>query len=100
MPPKETHSCGQFYFRGDDGYELIGRIEEAQLILDNPISEKAVELPNIIPNEEYTFTVKTESLGYLKWAFLLLGKWPTNNWLKMHGLPMVRRCGYHKRKHK
>ena len=31
---------------------------------------------------------------------LIKGKLPANNWLRMHGYPMVRRCGFHRRKHR
>lgn len=96
MPPKDydPSSRGPLFVSVDGGktYEPVGKVEDAELILDDLVPEKGVELPFVKPDEEISLSFKFDirqnpSLFMLLWT----GKWPSNNWLKMHGYPMRRR---------
>ena len=95
MPPKDHDPSGKgalFFSADGKTYEPFGKVEDAELILDDLVPEKGVKLPFVKPDEEISLSFKFDirqnpSLFMLLWT----GKWPSNNWLKMHGFPMRRR---------
>ena len=99
MPPKDLledflpELCVQY---PDGHYEKIGKIKEVELTPD-PYDDLSPEAELIMKPSEMTIQfkwnpdIRTEIL-------LITGKAPSNNWLRMHGYPMTRRCGYRKRK--
>ena len=96
MPPKDYDplSKGTLFFSADGGetYKPFAKVNDAELILDDLVPEKVVELPFVKPDEEislsFKFDIRQEpSVFMLLWT----GNWPSNNWLKMHGFPMRRR---------
>ena len=101
MPQKDIQPH-ELSFSTDNGktYKPLGQALNENLIVDDLIPEEGTKLPFIKPDEEHVITCKfnIRSNPYL-YIFLLTGKWPSNNWLKMHGYPMRRRCGFHRRKH-
>ena len=87
-------SKGSLFFSSDGGetYEPVGKVEDAELILDDLVPEKGVELPFVKPDEEISLSFKFDiRQNPSMFMFLWTGKWPSNNWLKMHGFPMRRR---------
>lgn len=102
MPPKDTQPHNIFVSTdGGETYSLLGKMTETHLFVDDLIPEDNTKLPFIKPNDESVFTCKFNIRDNPSmFMFLATGKWPSNNWLKMHGYPMRRRCGFHRRKHK
>lgn len=102
MPPKDMQQH-EFFLSTDNGktYKPLGKVLNENLIVDDLIPEEGTKLPFFKPDEELVisckFNIRSNPSLYI---FLLTGKWPSNNWLKMHGYPMRKRCGFHKRKHK
>lgn len=99
MPPKDMQPR-ELLFSADNGetYKPIGRLAEDSLIVDDLIPEGEVELPLCKPNDEMVisckFNIKSNPSLFM---FLWTGKWPSNNWLKMHGHPMRRKRKHEKR---
>lgn len=102
MPPKDMQPYEPF-LSTDNGktYKPLGKVLNENLIVDDLIPEEGTKLPFFKPDEELVisckFNIRSNPSLYI---FLLTGKWPSNNWLRLHGYPMVRRCGYRKRKQK
>lgn len=98
MPPKDYDplSRGTLFFSSDGGetYAPVGKVQEEGLIIDDLVPEKGVELPFVRPDEEMVISCKFD-IRQNPSVFMLLwkGKWPSNNWLKMHGYPMRRKKG-------
>lgn len=96
MPPKDpVKADGRLYFLGSDGqFKPIGNVTDADLSItcDKPY----MHMP--FSNDPIEFEMKLEKpIGRRMMVFLLTGKWLSNNWLKMHGLPMERRIRTRKR---
>jgi hypothetical protein len=100
MPPKDMQQH-EFFLSNDNGetYKPLGKAMNKNIIVDDLIPEEGTKLPFIKPDEELVisckFNIRSNPSLYI---FLLTGKWPSNNWLRLHGYQMVRRCGYRKRK--
>ena len=94
MPPKENHEA--IYIEREDGYEIVGKITD----IPNLCSEKSNATPYMhapFSAEPITFDVELKKpIDSRMMIFLLTGRWPSNNWLRMHGYPMRRR--YKKRR--
>ena len=102
MPPKDMQPH-ELFFSTDNGktYKPLGKAMNENLIVDDLIPEEGTKLPLIKPDEESVISLKFNIRSNPSlFIFLWKGEWPSNNWLRMHGYPMVRRCGYRKRKHK
>ena len=92
MPPKDTPHA--LFFSTDDGetYKPIGKVPECGLVVDDLVPDKEIELPFIEPDEEFVVSCKFSlSENPSAFMFLATGKWPSNNWLRLHGFPMRRR---------
>ena len=96
MPPKNSKQYEIFAKMADGSLVRVDKVEN--------LTETSADISGeyIIPPElisgigidgSYTFSCKFEPR---KLYHAIFG----NNWLKMHGYPMVRRCGYRKRKRK
>lgn len=89
MPPKENHE--PIYIEREDGYEIVGKITD----IPNLCSEKSNTTPYMhapFSDEPITFDAELKKpIGSRMMIFLLTGRWPSNNWLRMHGYPMRRR---------
>ena len=106
MPPKELHPHDIFISAdGGETYTPLGEVTECGMIVDDLIPEDGVKLPFVKPDEaslgealtfSCTFNIRSNpSMFMLLWK----GKWPSNNWLRMHGYPMRRkRKGTRKKK--
>ena len=90
MPPKDTkpHTL-MFSTDGGETMHPLGKISEA-IITDDIISDDQTVLPFVKMDDEITFSCKFQMENSAT-IFLVTGKWPSNNWLKMHGIPMRRR---------
>lgn len=94
MPPKDpVKTDGLLYFLGDDGQlKPIGHITASELDFYDEATKPYMHEPLL--NDPIEFEVKFEKpIGSRMMVSLLTGKWLSNNWLKMHGLPMERK-GY------
>ena len=90
MPPKDTKPH-ELFLSADNGktYEPFGIMTDASLIDDGLVSERETELP-IFTDNEMVIPCKVR-LDISMMIFLVTGKYPSNNWLKMHGYPMRRK---------
>lgn len=106
MPPKNIDKyMPTLYFESPSGhYEPLGKIvgmethfldEDAESFDTSDICSgvNMPKQPDLTLTAKWNPTIRT-------YYFLLTGRFPSNNWLRLHGWPMVRRCGYRKRKHK
>ena len=98
MPPRNMNSfLPELCVKYPDGrYESLGKIEEVRTEPEDDFEINSDYVPIIKPSEmtitfKWNPTVKTEYL-------LITGRLPSRNWLRMHGWPLTRRCGYRKRK--
>jgi hypothetical protein len=98
MPPKENHE--PIYIEREDGYEIVGKITD----IPNLCSENSNSTPYMhaqFSDKPIRFVVELKKpIDSRMMIFLLTGRWLSNNWLRMHGYPMARRCGFHRRKRK
>jgi len=89
MPPKDTNSIQALYYIGPDG--LKAKIEN---ICD--VNLGCCDEPDGIAliNDTSTLTLTLQSPAFLNVVLrsLLFGIPIPNNWLKMHGFPMRRKC--------
>lgn len=97
MPPKENHE--PIYIEREDGYEIVGKITD----IPNLCSEISNTTPYMhapFSDEPITFDaeLKKPICGRMM-IFLLTGRWPSNNWLRMHGYPMRRRYKQRRKGH-
>ena len=103
MPPKDYDplSQGTLFFSSDGGetYAPVGKVQEEGLIIDDLVPEDGEELPSSVFRSmkqcrEMSFTCAFNIIQNPSvFMFLWKGKWPSNNWLKMHGFPMRRKKG-------
>ena len=105
MPPKDTQehellfdaehveNAHELFYSTDGGETMmpLGHISEA-LIIDDLIPEDQTHLPFVKPDDAIMFSCKFR-MDNSAAIFLATGKWPSNNWLKMHGIPMRRAHG-------
>lgn len=90
MPPKNT-STGTLYFSDGGTYEPFG------LATVNPVLNEVPEIIEVPPVK--TWNPSAEELEFSAtirdavsvFRFLMTGKWPSNNWLRLHGYPMRRK---------
>lgn len=100
MPPKE-YKQGQLFFGNEEiGFHPMGELAEIEL-------DESVELSDDIPvfniGGEYEFTAEIEPPERMTVGDVILTlcgfdaeKLKQNNWRKMHGMVMHRRCGKRK----
>lgn len=83
MPPKESKKLPEFYVLFPDGKRMtLGEVEGIKTISDR---EDFYESQcYTVPAQEYEFTCRWNS-DLRTLYFILHGKFPTNNWLRMHG---------------
>jgi hypothetical protein len=82
MPPRITEKYPEFYALLPDGKKImLGEIEGIKTIYDR---EDFYEPLFYTPTQEYEFTCRWNPNARMLY-FLLHGKFPTNNWLRMHG---------------
>lgn len=94
MPPKDTQPR-QVYFIGSDGKcGPLGHVSDIELP-----EETSQEQYMTFSDEPIEFEVELDKpISRRTMIFLLTGKWLSNNWLRMHGLPMERKGYRGKRK--
>lgn len=89
--PTGYSETGQLYFEIDGELQPFTEIKEIQNI--GIESDEKIENSEF-PEYEVTFKPSRKSLKELKKMFLTTRQKPfTNNWHKMHGLPLARRRG-------
>lgn len=94
MPPKD-YEQSQIFFKMEDG-ELQPFAEIKGIENIGNFSDEQIEISEF-PEYEATFKLSRKSSKKLKKMFLSTRpKLFTNNWRKMHHLPMVRRRGKRK----
>ena len=97
MPTKKVET-GQFYYEIDGELKLLemgASIEDCAEIVSDV--ENALSNPEYFKGGEVTFKMKPKE--YKCWKKIMRSVMPryfTNNWRKMHHLPMVRRGGKRK----
>ena len=98
MPPKDMQTFEPLMFSTDGGKTLkpLGKLTETNVFTDDLVPDAKTDLPYIKTDEEMSFSCKF-SMDRSAMIFLATGKWPSNNWLKMHGIPMRRRYGNRRR---
>lgn len=68
----------------------LSETEKAERI--KKIQEESREFPiNLAKTLSFTCTLKEVHLSQKAWWFFFTGKWPSNNWFKMHGGIMERK---------
>lgn len=101
MPPKglQTHEL-LFSADGGETYKPLGKVADVSLITDDLIPDNGTELPLAKPGDGFVISCKFNITSNPSlFMFLWTGKWPSNNWLRMHGYPMRRkRKGTRKKK--
>ena len=95
MPPKDTQPHELFVSAdGGETYAPLGEVAECGLIVDDLIPKEVAELPFVKATLDgtltlsCTFNIRSDPSLYM---LLRTGKWPSNNWLRLHGYPMMRR---------
>ena len=90
MPPKDIQPTGTLMISTDGGETMmpLGHISEA-LIVDDLIPEDQTHPSFTELKEGIMFSCKFRMDNSAS-ILLATGKWPSNNWLKMHGIPMER----------
>lgn len=96
MPPKDTQPR-QVYFIGSDG-----KCGPLRMVTEIEFPEETSQKPYMhmpFSNEPMEFEIELDKpISRRMMIFLLTGKWYSNNWLRMHGLPMERKGYRGKRK--
>ena len=84
MPPKDKN-LGELYFLQPNGMKVtLGSIETVKVISEPYYDDFFYTGVQIVSSKEYEFTVMAyPSIRTL--YFITHGKYPTNNWLRMHG---------------
>ena len=88
MPPKDYDPNKPIYFLGPDG-----KIFKPSVITDADLAD--VDFPGVdisLFEGTLTFTLKSPEYENVILRSLLTGMPIPNNWLKMHGYPMRRKC--------
>ena len=102
MPPKlMRESPYKLCIQGPDGrYAELGRIESVHMEPNCSYEDYGVSpYAQLTNTSEMTISFRWDA--DVKMEYLLIyGKMPSNNWLRLHGYPMVHRCGCRKRKQK
>ena len=98
MPSKNLHDlhpmlCVKY---PDGHYESLGKIEDVRMEPDIDYEINS-EFEHIFKPSEMTIQFKWEPTIQTEYL-LITGRLPSRNWLRMHGWPLTRRCGYRKRK--
>jgi hypothetical protein len=102
MPPKlMQESPYKLYIQDPDGrYTELGEIASVQMEPNCSYEDYVVSPYEQLTNtSEMTISFRWDANVRMEYL-LIYGKMPSNNWLRVHGYPMVRRCGYRKRKQK
>ena len=97
MPPKEFDRGKLFFGNEEIGFHPMGELAEIELDENREASE---DVPLLDIGGEYEFTAEIqppERMTVRDLNLVLFGfdaeKLKQNNWRKMHGIPMRRRCG-------
>jgi len=94
MPPKDYDplSQGTLFFSADGGetYELVGEISDVDIATD--CKDKDETSLVFQSPQEMTFTATMLINKNMIWMLFGGTKDIPNNWLKMHGFPMRRKC--------
>ena len=90
MPPKDR-TLPEMYILNPDGTRIIiGQVQASNIFPDLCDDYDITENYVITPEKIATFTVKWNST--LDTVYLLIhGRFPYNNWRKMHGFPLRRK---------
>ena len=96
MPPKE-YKQGQLFFGNEEiGFQPLGELTEVELNKNCDISE---DVPFLDIGGEYEFTAEIQPPERMTFGDFILAlhgfdveKLKQNNWRKMHGMVMHRRC--------
>ena len=97
MPPKE-YKQGQLFFGNEEtGFQPLGELTEVELNKNCDITD---DIPILNTGGSYEFTADMKLPEGMTVGDVILGlcgfdveKLKQNNWRKMHGIPMRRRCG-------
>ena len=104
MPPKENQEY-KMLIKTQDGKELPFN---GTLIMDDLVpTDSDIDLSRVMRLRDMKFGSFGNTLRFSckfvmdnkRIIFLTTGKWPSNNWMKMHGLPMSRRQNKKERLH-
>ena len=90
MPPKDTQQPPVLHWLGEDSDHCI-RMGDITVLDETTLDETDLEYDHIRIKSLPTIEFTTEPVTLSVKIFLLTGKWPSNNWLRLHGLPMRRR---------
>ena len=92
MPPKELQKLPEIYVLEPDGTKIkLGEVKDFSVTYDDYYSDDPWDPnPVTMTSQEYEFTIKYRP-GTELLHFITHGRLPTNNWRKMHGVPMKRR---------
>lgn len=88
MPPKESEKLPEFYVLFPDGKRMtLGEVEEIKTISD---MEDFYEPLFYTSTQEYEFTCRWNP-NVRTLYFVLHGRLPSNNWMRMHGYRSCRK---------
>ena len=91
MPPKELWNLPEIYVLEPDGTKIkLGEVKDFTVIDDSYFEDPWKSNPVTMASQEFAFTVKYRPSTELLY-FITHGELPSNNWRKMHGVPMKRR---------
>ena len=89
MPPKESEKLPEFYVLFQDGKRMtLGEVEEIKTISDREDFYESQLY--IAPTQEYEFTCRWNPNIRMLY-FVLHGRLPANNWMRMHGYRSCRK---------
>lgn len=90
MPPKDIPQQLVLHYVGEDSKHWI-RMGDITVLDETTLDEADVKDDHIRIKSFPAIEFVTEPVTMSVKIFLLTGKWPSNNWLRLHGYPMRRR---------
>lgn len=91
MPPKEMPT-GNLYFSAGGELKPLAHITElpeiSEMVVQPDNDVEAFSLGDMVIEGSFTLAWP---ISISERQFILTGKYPSNNWLKMHGYPMRRK---------
>ena len=90
MPPKDSQGQSELYILTPNGEQIsFGKIQEAQIFNDN---EWDITGNDTVFNPMQTATFEVSLSPTTEMIYLIIhGRFPSNNWRRMHGLPVKRK---------